>query len=92
MNEKSMIKKRKKIPQFKTEAAERKFWSSHDSADFIDWTKARKVRFVNLKPTTKSISLRLPLPLLEKVKSEANKKDVPYQSYLKVLIAEAVKK
>jgi len=83
-----MKKKLKTIPKFKTEAEERVFWESHDSTEYIDWSQARKVRFPNLKPSTQAISLRLPLSLLEKIKVEANRRDVPYQSLIKVWLGE----
>lgn len=83
-----MTKKLKPIPEFKTEEEERKFWETHDSTEHVDWTKAVKARFPNLKPSTQSISLRLPLSMLEDLKVEANKRDVPYQSLLKVWISE----
>jgi len=83
--------KRKTIPKFKSEAAERAFWTHHDAAEYLDWTKARRMRLPNLKPSTRTISLRLPEPLLARLKVLANKRDVPYQSLLKVLLAERLK-
>ena len=80
----------KKIPTFKNEDEEREFWADHDSADYIDWNKANKVVFPNLKPSTKTISLRLSESLLDELKFLANKKDVPYQSLMKVFLAEKV--
>lgn len=85
-----MSKKRKPIPVFKSEAEERAFWESHDSTDYVDWSKAKRVRFPNLKPSTKAISLRLPVDLLERIKIAANKRDVPYQSLIKVWLAERI--
>ncbi len=85
-----MRKKRKSIPSFKSEAEERVFWETHDSSDYIDWSKAEHTRFANLKPSAKSISLRLPVSLLEQIKIAANKRDVPYQSLIKVWLAEKV--
>jgi predicted DNA binding CopG/RHH family protein len=85
-----MPKKLKPVPSFRSEAEERKFWETHDSTDYVDWSKATRARFPNLKPSTKSISLRLPLGLLEQIKVEANKRDVPYQSLIKVWLAEKV--
>ena len=85
-----MTKKLKPIPKFKNEDAERRFWETHDSTDYVDWSKARLVRFPNLKPSTKSISLRLPVSILEQIKVEANKRDVPYQSLIKTWLAEKV--
>ncbi|MFT7557690.1 MAG: putative DNA binding CopG/RHH family protein [Planctomycetota bacterium] len=84
------MKKLKKLPQFKDEAQEQKFWESHDSSEYVDWARARKVVFPNLKPSTKTISLRLPESLLNRIKSEAHKRDVPYQSYMKVILDKEV--
>lgn len=78
------------MPAFASEGEERAFWENHDSADHVDWSKAQRVRFPNLKPSTKPISLRLPVGLLEKIKTEANKRDVPYQSLIKVWLSEKV--
>ena len=85
-----MTEKRRPIPVFKTEAEERAFWESHDSSDYVDWSKAKRTRFPNLKPSTKAISLRLPVDLLERIKMAANKRDVPYQSLIKVWLSEKV--
>jgi predicted DNA binding CopG/RHH family protein len=84
------MKRPKPIPTFKTVAEERKFWETHDSTDYVDWSKAERVRFPNLKPSTTAISLRLPLGLLEQIKIAANKRDVPYQSLIKMWLAEKV--
>jgi predicted DNA binding CopG/RHH family protein len=81
---------RKPIPAFRTEREERAFWETHDTADYVDWGKAAIGRFPNLKPSTTTISLRLPTPLLADLKTLANKRDVPYQSLLKVFLAERV--
>ncbi|MDP1574307.1 MAG: BrnA antitoxin family protein [Coxiellaceae bacterium] len=81
----------KKIPKFKTLSEENNFWEAHDSADHIDWSKAKRVTFPNLKPSVKTISLRLPEHLLNAIKTLANKEDVPYQSLMKLLLAEGVK-
>lgn len=78
------------MPAFDSESKERAFWESHDSVDHVDWSKAQRVRFPNLKPSTKPISLRLPVALLERIKTEANKRDVPYQSLIKVWLSEKV--
>jgi predicted DNA binding CopG/RHH family protein len=67
---------------------ERRFWETHDSSDYVDWSKAERARFPNLKPSTISISLRLPVALLERIKTAANKRDVPYQSLIKTWLAE----
>ena len=76
----------KPIPHFKSEAQEAKFWLTHDSTDYIDWSQAVQAEFPNLKPSTKSITLRLPVSLLNRIKRIANKKDVPYQSLMKVYL------
>ena len=81
-----MMKKLKKIPKFKTEDEERKFWSKADSTDYVDWTKAKRVSFPKLKPSTKTISIRLPEHLIEGLKALANKRDVPYQSLIKIIM------
>ena len=78
----------KPIPKFTTETEERTFWETHDSTEYVDWSQAQRVRFPNLKPSTQAISLRLPVSLLEQIKVEANRRDVPYQSLIKVWLAE----
>jgi predicted DNA binding CopG/RHH family protein len=83
-------KKLKPIPNFRTEAEEQKFWETHDSTDYVDWSKAKRVQFPNLKLSTTAISLRLPQGLLDRIKIAANKRDVPYQSLIKVWLAEKV--
>jgi predicted DNA binding CopG/RHH family protein len=83
-----MSKTLKPIPDFQSEAEERAFWETHDSTDYIDWTKAVSVRFPNLKPSSTSISIRLPNGLLDSIKIAANKRDVPYQSLIKIWLAE----
>ena len=80
----------KKIPQFNSEDQERQFWSEQDSTDFIDWSGARPVVLSNLRPSTKTISLRLPEHMIEELKLLANKRDVPYQSLLKMFLAERI--
>ena len=85
-----MRKKLKPIPDFRTEAEERKFWETHDSTDYVDWSKAQRVRFPNLKLSTISISLRLPQGLLDRIKIAANKRDMPYQSLIKAWLTEVV--
>jgi len=85
-----MAKKHKTVPHFKNEAEERKFWNTHDTSDYFDLSEATRVRFPNLKLSTKSISLRLPVSLLEQIKIEANKRDVPYQSLIKIWLTEKV--
>ena len=83
-----MNKKAKRYPRFRDEAEERQFWESHNSSDYVDWSRAERVRMPNLRPSTKSISLRLPVMLLERIKIAANKRDVPYQSLIKAWLAE----
>ena len=83
--------KRKKIPKFENEDKEREFWASHDSTDYIDWSTAKEVVMPNLKPTLKTISIRLPEIMIEELKLIANKRDVPYQSLMKMFLAEKVK-
>lgn len=78
----------KKIPSFENEDEERKFWESHDSSEFLDWSQAQRVALPNLKPATKTISLRLPQHLLDSIKAAANSRDVPYQSLIKVWLQE----
>ena len=82
--------KKRKMPIFKTEDEERAFWATHDSTEFIDWSKAKPTVFPNLKPSTKTISLRLPESIIAALKVLANKRDVPYQSLLKIFLAEKV--
>jgi predicted DNA binding CopG/RHH family protein len=85
-----MSKKLKPIPRFRNEAEERKFWETHDSTNYVDWSKAQRVRLPNLKLSTTAISLRLPQGLLDRIKIAANRRDVPYQSLIKVWLAEKV--
>ena len=80
----------KKVQKFKTEDDERDFWSTHDATDYLDFSQADETVFPNLKPSTRSISLRLPVALIDRLKMLANKQDVPYQSLLKILLAEKV--
>ena len=84
------MKKLSKIPKFKNESEERKFWESHDSSDYLNWDKAEIAVFSKLKPSTKTISLRLPEGLLDRIKIEANKRDMPYQSLIKVWLSQDV--
>jgi predicted DNA binding CopG/RHH family protein len=81
----------KSVPKFRSEAEERAFWEKHDSSDYVDWTKAQKVALPNLKPSTKTISLRLPQHLLDSIKAAANSRDVPYQSLIKVWLQEKLR-
>jgi predicted DNA binding CopG/RHH family protein len=89
-----MKKTRKRIPEFRSESEERAFWGAagRDSTEYLDWSKARVARFPNVKLSTQAISLRLPVSLLERIKLEANRRDVPYQSLIKVWLAEKVAK
>ena len=83
-----MEKRGKPVPKFRSATAERKFRETHETTPYLDWSQAKLARFPNLKPATKSISLRLPLDLLERIKVEANRRDVPYQSLIKVWLDE----
>ena len=85
------MKTLKKIPKFKTEDEEARFWNDADSTEYIDYSKASKFQASNLKPSTKSISIRLPESLLQRLKVIANKKDIPYQSLIKVYLAEKIR-
>lgn len=84
------MSKLKSIPKFKSVKQEHDFWQKHDSADYIDWSKAKQAQFPNLKPSTKTISLRLPESLLNDIKVLANKKDIPYQPLMKILLAQGI--
>jgi predicted DNA binding CopG/RHH family protein len=83
---------KKQIPEFRSEQDERKFWATHDSTEFIDWQSAQRRSFPNLKPSLRTISLRLPVSMIEDLKVLANKRDVPYQSLLKVFLAERIER
>ena len=87
-----MPKHKKALPEFRTEAEERAFWEQHDSSDYVDWSQAKNVSMPRLKPSTKTISLRLPENLLERIRIEANKRDIPYQSLIKAWLAEDVER
>jgi predicted DNA binding CopG/RHH family protein len=80
----------KKIPQFKNEKEERDFWQTHDSTEYVDWKKAERITLANLKPSVKTISLRLPEAMLEELKLLANKRDIPYQSLVKVFLSDRI--
>ncbi len=84
------MSKLKKVPKFKSEKEELEFWSTHDSADYIDYSKTKRALFPNLKPSTRTISIRLPESLIEHLKVLANKRDIPYQSLLKMFLVEKV--
>jgi predicted DNA binding CopG/RHH family protein len=82
---------KKQIPNFENEDQERDFWASHDSTVYVQWEKAKRKKFPNLKPSTRTISIRLPESMIEDLKILANKRDVPYQSLLKIFLAERIK-
>ncbi len=86
------MEKKRKIPRFKNEKEERKFWASHNSTEYIDWRKAKRVKFPELKPSQKSISIRMPQFLIEELKVLSNKRGIPYQSLLKQFLAERIEK
>jgi len=86
-----MRKPAKNTPHFQSEDQERRFWEENDSTDYVNWSKAERVVMPNLKPTTTSISLRLPVSLLDSIKVAANKQDVPYQSLIKTWLADKAK-
>jgi predicted DNA binding CopG/RHH family protein len=87
-----MALRRKRIPEFKDEDAERKFWAKADSTEYLDWSKAKREKLVRLKPSLRTISLRLPVSMIEDLKVLANRRDVPYQSLLKVFLAERLER
>jgi hypothetical protein len=78
----------KKLPEFKSEDEERAFWAAADSTEYVDWSSAKRRKLVRLKPTLRTISLRLPVSMIADLKVLANRRDVPYQSLLKVFLAE----
>ncbi len=84
------MEKRKSLPKFENEDQERAFWAEQDSAEYVDWSKAKKAIFPNLKPTTKTISLRLPGFLLDELKLIAHKRDIPYQSLIKIFLKDKI--
>ena len=81
----------KKIPKFKSEDKEREFWENHDSTEYVDWKKGKRVVLPELKPSMKTISLRLPVSMLEELKLLAHKRDVPYQSLMKIFLSEKIR-
>ncbi len=85
------MKELKKLPIFKNEAEESSFWDENDVTEYFDMSKAKPMRFANLKKTTKSISLRLPVDMIEELKVKANAMDVPYQSLIKIFLTNALK-
>ncbi len=80
----------KPIPEFKNEDEEREFWATHDSTEYVDWSQARRVIFPNLKPSTRTISVRMPESMVDELKVLANKRDVPYQSLIKMFLRERI--
>lgn len=82
---------RNRIPKFKTETAEQRFWAERDSTEHVDWSQAKRVRMPNLKPTLRTISIRLPESMLAELKLLANQRDVPYQSLMKIYLAESIR-
>lgn len=84
------VKRIQKIPKFENEDKEREFWSSHDSTGYVDWREAKRVKLPKLRPTMRAISIRLPESMIERLKVLANKRDVPYQSLLKIFIADKI--
>ena len=84
--------KTKRVPEFRSEDEERAFWAAHDSTEFVDWQAASRRKLPNLKPTLRTISVRLPVAMIEDLKILANKRDVPYQSLLKVFLAERLER
>ncbi len=85
------MKKLKPIPKFKNEDEETEFWATHSSVDYIDWSRGKRVVFPNLKPSTRTITIRVTESLLNSLKAIANKKDVPYQSLVKIFLDEKVR-
>lgn len=83
---------KKAVPAFKGEAEEREFWETHESTEYVDWSRAEPVRLPNLKPSTQTISLRLPLGLLERIKIEANRRDMLYQSLIKAWLSDQLRR
>ena len=83
---------KKKIPEFRSEDQERRFWANQDSTEYIDWSRAKRRKLPELKPSLRTISLRLPVSMIEDLKTLANKRDVPYQSLLKVFLAERLER
>jgi predicted DNA binding CopG/RHH family protein len=81
---------KKQVPKFDNEDQEREFWATHDSTEYVDWRKAKRVVLPNLKPSVRTISVRLPQSMIEEIKLLANKRDVPYQSLLKTFLADRI--
>ena len=85
------MKTLKTIPNFSSQEEEKAFWEIHDSSEFMDWREAKKDRFPKLQKSAKTISIRMPVDMIEEVKVQANKLDIPYQSYLKIIISQGIK-
>src|ERR1043165_5573981 len=92
MKRRSIGNIKKRIPEFSNEEEERKFWATADSTQYLDWPSGKTRKLIHLKPTLRTISLRLPVSMIEDLKVLANRRDVPYQSLLKVFLAERLKK
>lgn len=88
MKNKDMKDTKKKLPEFKTEEDERNFWAKADSTEYLDWSSGKRKKLVHLKPSLRTISLRLPASMIADLKVLAHQRDVPYQSLLKVFLAE----
>jgi predicted DNA binding CopG/RHH family protein len=88
MNMSKQKQSKNKLPKFKNEEQEREFWAAHDSTDYVDWSRAQSANLPNLMPTTRSVSIRLPESMIEHLKVLANKRAVPYQSLLKMFVAD----
>jgi len=86
------MKRLKKIPRFRNEEEERKFWATHDSTEYVEYSNAKKVVFQNLRPSVRIVSIRLPESLIAHLKLLANKRDIPYQSLMKIFLSERIKK
>ncbi|MBI3550946.1 MAG: BrnA antitoxin family protein [Elusimicrobia bacterium] len=84
------MKKLKKLPKFKSDDEAARFWAAHDSTDYVDWSKAKRAVFPNLKPTSKLISIRFPVAVLDRVKALANQRDIPYQALIKMFVNKEV--
>jgi predicted DNA binding CopG/RHH family protein len=82
----------KRIPKFKSEEEERDFWATHDATDLVDFSQAQEALMPNLRPSVKTVSLRLPEPLLDSIKVLAHKRDISYQSLIKILLAEGIER
>ena len=80
----------KPVPEFKNEDEEREFWATHDSTEYVDWSQAKRAIFPNLKPSTRTISVRMPESMVDELKLLANKRDVPYQSLIKIFLRERI--